>query len=1797
MKPNILLKIIFLQIQLAFVILPFTGTNAQSVTLFDPNTFNPANLQAGMSIVDIDGEKYLKAPLNGWNTYLEIDPFFISGEVTHLVFKAKYKSGTSGYTPEQTTSFFQFLPSDWSENVNDNPPSSAELVSHRIPFDKPSGMSCGIIQLAGRETVSTNWNVLVGDTIFLGKVHTYIAEPNVVFNPANYDQALLQEGMSVVEINGERYIKAALNNWNTFIEVVPFYINPEVTHLIFTAKYKSGTSGYTTEQTTSFFQFLPSDWSEYVNENPASSAELVSQRIPFDKPSGMSCAIIQLAGRETVSGNWNVLTGDTIFLGKIRTYSNDPTAIFDPNYFENVDLPAGMTIVQIENERFLKVITNGWNCVLAVPRYEITANNPANCSHKFSLGSLSSATLSPEQVQSMVVLIDNENTMPNPWGEGEIQARLTLVQNPAPVELTNMTGDFITEMQYVHSIQFAGQETVNWGPTTGDTLWVGKIVQDFVAPPVISHIDVARTESAPDLDGIIDNIWDAIDAVPIAKNFIGENPTVDAYWKAMWDDQGIYVLINVQDDNHFPAWEDGGNDWEYDHVEVFFDVNQVLDDNLGAGNGQGHYVFFPTFGEDLYDGEIINGLLRYANKLYGESYVSEMFFPFALFTNKDGQNLSKSDMISLNEIGFDIHIIDQDQGITTSRNRKVWQNVGTINENYFNMNDAGTIRLIGDDPYAPTRSDSLALVALYNSTGGSNWNQKENWLTGTLDTWQNVTVENGRVVGTNFGWNNNMVGTLPNDIGNLTAIKWFIASGNEGLTGIIPQSIGNLTNLQTLAFHNCNLRGYIPETITTLNKLETLELSFNDFDAAAMPDFGQLTLLSVLFIEGCNFTGDIPASFSNLTLLLNLNMNNNPGLNAGPIPDLSNSTNIIYLGLASCNLSGTIPAWINQLPNLETIDLYNNRLSNNLPDLSQMNQLETLNISNNKFTFANIAASGLVPGDITHFVYELQDTIFGIEQNGYMLTALDCGHANNVINWYRDGSLVSPNTETYEADQTGNYNFKVTNTVFNFLTLFSDTLYVEISSPVISHIDVARTESAPDLDGIIDNIWDAIDAVPIAKNFIGENPTVDAYWKAMWDDQGIYVLINVQDDNHFPAWEDGGNDWEYDHVEVFFDVNQVLDDNLGAGNSQGHYVFFPTFGEDLYDGEIINGLLRYANKLYGESYVSEMFFPFALFTNKDGQNLGKSDMISLNEIGFDIHIVDQDQGITTSRNRKVWQNVGTINENYFNMNDAGTIRLIGDDPYAPTRSDSLALVALYNSTGGSNWNQKENWLTGTLDTWQNVTVEDGRVVGLNFGWANNMVGTLPNDIENLTAIKWLIASGNEGLTGIIPHSIGNLTNLQTLAFYNCNLRGYIPETITTLNKLETLELSFNDFDAAAMPDFGQLTLLSVLFIEGCNFTGDIPASFSNLTSLLNLYMNNNPGLNAGTIPDLSNSTNIINLGLAGCNLIGIIPAWINQLPNLETIDLYNNRLSDNFPDLSQMNQLESLNISNNKFTFANIAASGLVPGDITHFVYELQDTIFGIEQNGYMLTALDCGHANNVINWYRDGSLVSPNTETYEADQTGNYNFTVTNTVFNFLTLFSDTLYVEVHTVPIDLNITPGTITAQKDTCFNAQNEIMVPVTGSVIIETGATALFIAGHSIRFLPGFHAQNGSTVKAWITSNGEFCDAYPAGTPVLVSQLSPEKSTTDFDNTPETTEPGKEPGLKVYPNPNNGQFSIKLSNIEGNSTVHLFNAQGQLLQTKSTNDSHLNIDIPNPKPGIYFVKTIYNGKHYDKKILVQ
>ncbi|MBC8170237.1 MAG: hypothetical protein H7X77_01135, partial [Anaerolineae bacterium] len=78
--------------------------------------------------------------------------------------------------------------------------------------------------------------------------------------------------------------------------------------------------------------------------------------------------------------------------------------------------------------------------------------------------------------------------------------------------------------------------------------------------------------------------------------------------------------------------------------------------------------------------------------------------------------------------------------------------------------------------------DCTALVALYNSTNGAAWTTNTDWLVTDLPcTWFGVTCLGNRLQNLNLT-GNNLVGTLPAEIGNFD-LAFSINLANNNLTG------------------------------------------------------------------------------------------------------------------------------------------------------------------------------------------------------------------------------------------------------------------------------------------------------------------------------------------------------------------------------------------------------------------------------------------------------------------------------------------------------------------------------------------------------------------------------------------------------------------------------------------------------------------------------------------------------------------------------------------------------------------------------------------------------------------------------------------------------------------------------------------------------------------------------------------------------------------------------------------------------------------------------------------------------
>ena len=78
---------------------------------------------------------------------------------------------------------------------------------------------------------------------------------------------------------------------------------------------------------------------------------------------------------------------------------------------------------------------------------------------------------------------------------------------------------------------------------------------------------------------------------------------------------------------------------------------------------------------------------------------------------------------------------------------------------------------------------------------------------------------------------------------------------------------------------------------------------------------------------------------------------------------------------------------------------------------------------------------------------------------------------------------------------------------------------------------------------------------------------------------------------------------------------------------------------------------------------------------------------------------------------------------------------------ADLATDSLAMVALYNSTGGATWTTRTNWLTGEIETWSGVTVNGQSLTAMNLS-ANKLTGQVPDQLIDIVALQTVNLSGN-----------------------------------------------------------------------------------------------------------------------------------------------------------------------------------------------------------------------------------------------------------------------------------------------------------------------------------------------------------------------------------------------------------------------------------------------------------------------
>ncbi|XP_057754836.1 receptor-like protein 6 [Arachis stenosperma] len=163
-------------------------------------------------------------------------------------------------------------------------------------------------------------------------------------------------------------------------------------------------------------------------------------------------------------------------------------------------------------------------------------------------------------------------------------------------------------------------------------------------------------------------------------------------------------------------------------------------------------------------------------------------------------------------------------------------------------------------------------------------------------------------------------------LANLTSLNF---GENQNLQGTLPASIGNLTNLAHLALEDNSFHGEIPRSLFGLEKLADLFLYSNFFEGRlALDMFLKLKMLNTLDL-----------TLNKLSLF-----SQNRAVNVTILPPIQ------WLGLGQCNLNGEIPTWIMNLTTLNHLYLHGNNLQGEISYfLFKLENLTGLDLSRNLF--------------------------------------------------------------------------------------------------------------------------------------------------------------------------------------------------------------------------------------------------------------------------------------------------------------------------------------------------------------------------------------------------------------------------------------------------------------------------------------------------------------------------------------------------------------------------------------------------------------------------------------------------------------------------------------------------------------------------------------------------------------------------------------------------------------------------------------------------------------------------------
>ncbi|CAL5039156.1 unnamed protein product [Urochloa decumbens] len=173
---------------------------------------------------------------------------------------------------------------------------------------------------------------------------------------------------------------------------------------------------------------------------------------------------------------------------------------------------------------------------------------------------------------------------------------------------------------------------------------------------------------------------------------------------------------------------------------------------------------------------------------------------------------------------------------------------------------------------------------------------------------------------------------------------------------------------------------------------------------------------------------------------------------------------------------------------------------------------------------------------------------------------------------------------------------------------------------------------------------------------------------------------------------------------------------------------------------------------------------------------------------------------------------------------------------------------------------------------------------------------------------------SEGITGLIPPCITNLTSLAKLQLSNNSFHGGIPSEFCLLRQLSYLNLSINSLEGNIPADLSSCSQLRIVGLWNNSLQGQIPPALSQCRHLQEINLSNNKL--QGSIPyAFGNLHELQILDLSRNYLRGNIPPALGSSLSLTYVDLGSNALSGDIPEsIANCSSLQILKLMKNNLS-------------------------------------------------------------------------------------------------------------------------------------------------------------------------------------------------------------------------------------------------------------------------------------------